>query len=251
MNCPYKGKFKVTSPQGYRTLNGKREYHDGLDLVGLDSKTIYSTVSGVVEVASWENSKNKKQGFGQYVRIKKNNSSDRYYFGHLSEISVKKGQKVECGDVLGIEGNTGYSTGSHCHYCVRGNCLKSQVRNITDISGIPNKKGTYKSETEAVKTDKTITELANEVLNGVWGNGADRKKRLSEAGYDYSKVQAEVNRIAKSKKTTSAKKSDTAIAKEVIKGLWGNGASRKAKLTAAGYNYSKIQELVNEMLGGK
>ncbi len=250
MNCPYKGKFKVTSPQGYRTLGGAREYHDGLDLVGLDSKTIYSTVSGVVEVASWENAKNKKQGFGLYVRIKKNNSSDRYYFGHLSKVSVTKGQKVCVGDVLGVEGNTGYSTGAHCHYCVRGNSSKSQVRNITDISGIPNKKGVYENKTENLKTDKTITELAKEVLNGLWGNGADRKKRLTQAGYDYSKVQAEVNRIASNKKPATAKKSDTVIAKEVVKGLWGNGAERKAKLSAAGYNYSKIQNKVNEMLGG-
>lgn len=209
MNCPYKGKFKVTSPQGYRTLNGRREYHDGLDLVGLDSKTIYSTVSGVVEVASWENSKNKKQGFGQYVRIKKNNSSDRYYFGHLSKISVTKGQKVSVGDVLGVEGNTGYSTGSHCHYCVRGSCSKSKVRNIADLSGIPNKKGTYKNETEKGQIKNTT------------------------------------------KTTTAQKKSNEQIAKEVIKGLWGNGANRKAKLTAAGYNYTKVQSLVNKLLGGK
>ncbi len=250
MNCPYKGRFKVTSPQGYRTLNGKREYHDGLDLVGLDSKIIYSTVSGVVEVATWENSKNKKQGFRLYVRIKKNNSSDRYYFGHLSKVSVTKGQKVSVGDILGIEGNTGYSTGAHCHYCVRGNSSKSQVRNITSISDIPNKIGTYENKAQGTKTDKTINELAKEVLNGLWGNGEERKKRLTQSGYDYSKVQAEVNRIVADKKPNAVKKSDSVIAKEVIKGLWGNGAQRKAKLTASGYNYSKIQNKVNEILGG-
>ena len=38
------------------------------------------------------------------------------------------------------------------------------------------------------------------------------------------------------------------LAKEVIKGLWGNGADRKAKLTAAGYDYSKVQKRVNELL---
>lgn len=209
MNCPYKGKFKVTSPQGYRTLLGKREYHDGLDLVGLENKTIYSTVSGTVEVANYENAKNKKQGFGLYVRIKKNNSSDRYYFAHLSKVYVTKGQKVSAGDALGVEGNTGFSTGAHCHYCVRGNASKSKVRNITEISGIPNKKGIYENK---VKTDK--------------------EKETK-------------------KETTKDKKSDTTIAKEVIKGLWGNGANRKLKLTAAGYNYSKIQSLVNKMLGGK
>ena len=46
--------------------------------------------------------------------------------------------------------------------------------------------------------------------------------------------------------TTAAKKSIDEIAKEVIKGKWGNGAERKQKLTAAGYNYSAVQKRVNE-----
>lgn len=45
------------------------------------------------------------------------------------------------------------------------------------------------------ETKKTIAELAKEVIAGKWGVGADRKKRLTDAGYDYAKVQAEVNRI--------------------------------------------------------
>lgn len=42
---------------------------------------------------------------------------------------------------------------------------------------------------------KTVEELAKEVLDGKWGNGDDRKKRLTEAGYDYNLVQGEVNRL--------------------------------------------------------
>ncbi|MBR4072983.1 MAG: M23 family metallopeptidase [Clostridia bacterium] len=135
MLAPYKGKFKVT--QEFKNT------HDGLDLVGLDSKTVYSTVEGVVEKAGWENALNHKQGFGLYVRIKQNNSVDRYYFGHLSQLKCKKGDKVKVGTPLGVEGNTGYSFGSHCHYCVRGNGSKAEVRDINKISGIPNKRGTY------------------------------------------------------------------------------------------------------------
>ena len=134
MNSPYKGKFKVTQ-------QFKGNIHDGLDLVGLDSKNIYSTVDGVVERAGWENIFNKKQGFGRYVRIKKSNSVDRYYFGHLSALKVKKGQSVKKGDLIGIEGNTGYSFGSHCHYCIRGNASKQLIRDVSEISGIPNKIG--------------------------------------------------------------------------------------------------------------
>ena len=136
MNSPYKSKFKVT--QIY-----KGTLHDGLDLVGIDDKNIYSTINGIVERAGWENPLDKTQGFGLYVRIKEENSSDRYYFGHLSVLKVKIGQSVKKGDLIGIEGTTGKSTGSHCHYCARTDASKLKPLDISKISGIPNKTGTY------------------------------------------------------------------------------------------------------------
>ncbi|MBR7132789.1 MAG: M23 family metallopeptidase [Clostridia bacterium] len=141
MNSPYNGKFRVS-----QIFMGAA--HDGLDLVGEDSKEIYSTVNGVVERAGWENSADKEQGFGLYVRIKQSASADRYYFGHLSKVVVKVGQNVSAGDKIGIEGSTGKTTGSHCHYCVRGNGSKAQIRDINAISGIPNKLGIYNDGAE-------------------------------------------------------------------------------------------------------
>lgn len=237
MNSPYNGKFRVS--QQY-----KGAAHDGLDLVGVDSKEIHSTVNGTVERAGWENALNRKQGFGLYVRIRQDGTTDRYYFGHLSEVRVKVGQEVKIGDVLGVEGNTGYSFGSHCHYCVRGNGSKSQIKDVCAISGIPNKLGTYDdgylAKLQAQK--KTAAELAQEVLDGKWGNGASRKKKLTAAGYDYAAVQAEVNKLV----AKPAKKSNEEIAQEVLAGKWGNGAERKKRLTAAGYNYAAIQKIVNK-----
>lgn len=140
MNSPYKNKFKVT--QEY-----EGSVHDGLDLVGIDDKNIYSTVSGVVERANYENASNKKQGFGLYVRIR-DSKNDCYYFGHLSKCFVKVGQTVTQGDKIGFEGNTGKSTGSHLHYCCRSNASKSKIKNISSLSGIPNKIGIYTSTKE-------------------------------------------------------------------------------------------------------
>ena len=136
MVSPYFGTFRVT--QQYKGLT-----HDGLDIVGVTNKKIHSTINGVVEFAGWENPKNTSQGFGLYVRIKQLNSNDRYYFGHLSKLNVKVGEKVIVGQVIGVEGNTGYSFGSHCHYCCRTNSQKSKHKNISKISGIPNKIGRY------------------------------------------------------------------------------------------------------------
>lgn len=50
------------------------------------------------------------------------------------------------------------------------------------------------------KTDKTVEELAKEVIAGKWGNGHERKERLTAAGYDYNKVQAKVNELMKGSK---------------------------------------------------
>lgn len=132
MNSPYMGDFRVTQ-------KFKGAEHDGLDLVGLDSKEIHATATGEVVYADWENSSNHSQGFGQYVVIL---SDGKYYhYGHLSQILVKVGQKVRCTDVIGIEGSTGNSTGSHCHYCVRTSMSRGTYLNINEISGIPNNEG--------------------------------------------------------------------------------------------------------------
>lgn len=136
MNSPYMGKFQVT--QEFKGAD-----HDGLDLVGLHDKEVHSTVTGTVRYAGWENSKNHAQGFGQYVCVRSDADGYYYYFGHLSELKVKTGDKVKVTDVIGIEGNTGYSFGSHCHYCVRKNYSKGNFLDVCEISGIPNKLGTY------------------------------------------------------------------------------------------------------------
>ena len=104
-----------------------------------------------------------------------------------------------------------------------------------------------KIESKLTPATKTVNELAQEVLQGKWGNGTERKQKLTQAGYDYNKVQAEVNKLV-GKTSTPAKKNNEEIAREVIAGKWGNGAERKQRLTAAGYSYFAIQVLVNKLL---
>lgn len=82
---------------------------------------------------------------------------------------------------------------------------------------------------------KSDTEIALEIVQGKWGNGDDRRKRLENAGYDYNRIQQLINR-------------SYGIAYEVIDGKWGNGWNRKNALEGAGYNYELIQSIVNELL---
>ena len=100
---------------------------------------------------------------------------------------------------------------------------------------------------------KSIATVAQEVIDGKWGSGDTRKKKLKAAGYDYATVQAKVNELLKKKPATkkSSKKSYAQIAKEVIDGKWGNGLKRRSKLKKAGYDYKKVQAEVNKLLRKK
>jgi murein DD-endopeptidase MepM/ murein hydrolase activator NlpD len=150
MNSPYEGKFKVSQQYTLGT-------HDGLDLVGIDSKEIHSCANAEVIHVGWENAANHKQGFGYYVATKddvagKDGVQKIRYYGHLTENSarVKVGDKVKITDVLGIEGYTGYVIpdgpgGAHCHYEIRSAFYKgAKVYDVSSESGIPNvKDGVY------------------------------------------------------------------------------------------------------------
>ena len=90
---------------------------------------------------------------------------------------------------------------------------------------------------------KSVDEIAQEVINGAWGNGQDRKNRIEQAGYDYTAVQNKVNELC-----GTPKKSIDEIARAVIRGEYGNGADRKNRITAEGYDYAAVQARVNDLM---
>lgn len=90
---------------------------------------------------------------------------------------------------------------------------------------------------------KNDEQIADEVIAGQWGNGDDRKNRLSQAGYNYEAIQSIVNA-----KLQPPRKSNDEIAVEVINGAWGNGADRRNRLSQAGYDPDAIQDIVNSRL---
>ena len=140
MNLPYKsGKVTLTSHFGWRTLNGQRDYHKGVDLSGTD-KTLVAPCDGVIGSSTIITDKsNLTWQWGNYIRI---DTSDglKIFMCHMAQRKVKIGQKVKAGDVVGIEGNTGYSFGSHCHFEVRKN---GESVDPTPYLGIPNEWGQY------------------------------------------------------------------------------------------------------------
>lgn len=117
---------------------------------------------------------------------------------------------------------------------ISGNC---------DMNYLYNEDIIKESETDT-SDKKTIDELAEEVIDGKWGDGEDRKTKLEKAGYNYDAVQDRVNEIL-----SRPKKSITEVAKDVINGKYGNGEERKKKLEAEGYDYDQVQAKVNQLLG--
>ena len=229
MNSPYMGRFKISQ-------NYKPGIHNGIDIYGIDSKEIHATVSGIVEIARWENPNNPKQGFGKYVMIRENNSERCFIYGHLSEILVNAGDRVNVSDIIGIEGTTGYSTGNHCHYEVRFGGINGNAMNINQISGIPNDEGGIYDdgyrESNKIK-NKALDDYVIEVFNNVYGTGEVRKQKL---GNIYQKVQNRVNDYIN-------------MANEVMEGKHGNYPERKTNVEVLGYNYELVQRIVNETLG--
>lgn len=144
MNLPYQsGKVTLTSHFGWRTLNGSRDYHKGVDLSGTD-KTLVAPCDGVIGSSTIITDKsNLTWQWGNYIRI---DAADglKIFMCHMAARKVKVGQKVKAGDVVGIEGNTGYSFGSHCHFEVRKN---GESVDPTPYLGIPNEWGQYDIQT--------------------------------------------------------------------------------------------------------
>ncbi|MCG8567444.1 MAG: M23 family metallopeptidase [Desulfobacterales bacterium] len=106
----------ITSRFGYRKspFTGKRDFHSGLDIANRPGTKIVATADGKVTYAA------RKIFIGKLVVLDHGYGKQTKY-GHLKKILVKPGQRIKRGDVIGLLGNTGRSTGPHLHYEVRIN----------------------------------------------------------------------------------------------------------------------------------
>lgn len=169
MNGCFKGKYKVTS--AYKLP--ERPDHKGIDLVGIDDKTVYAPCDGVIGASAIVTTKsNKTWEWGNYVRLDTADGKYSVFMCHLASRAVAKGQKVTKGQKLGVMGSTGKSTGPHTHFEVRKKGTSTAV-NPSNVFGIPNKvtpKGGYyisddKSET-LQKELQTGNDLVWQLMNG-------------------------------------------------------------------------------------
>lgn len=103
---------KITSKFGYRTdpKTGKQNaFHNGIDLAVPLGTEIKSPMPGVVDAIT-------SGGDGGNQIILKHDNGYKTGYAHLSKQLVKKGDKIKQGDIIGLSGNTGKSTGPHLHF---------------------------------------------------------------------------------------------------------------------------------------
>lgn len=117
---------RISSYYGYRThpIFRSRSFHSGIDIAGRNWAPIRASNAGKVIYSGWHGGYGKVViiDHGKYKRSKKyapKNTSTLY--AHLAKTSVKVGQIVKKGTIVGYEGSTGYSTGPHLHFEVRIN----------------------------------------------------------------------------------------------------------------------------------
>lgn len=93
-------------------FSGEGAFHTGIDVSAVPGTPVHATADGVITTEGWSG------GYGKLLVIDHGNGLETYY-AHLSQFLVIPGQEVTRGEVIGLSGGTGRSTGPHVHYEVR------------------------------------------------------------------------------------------------------------------------------------
>ncbi|MBK7883452.1 MAG: M23 family metallopeptidase [Chitinophagaceae bacterium] len=103
----------VSSGFGYRMhpITGKFKFHKGIDIPAVCGTIVLASGSGYIIDAGYD------PIIGNFIKIGHSFKWTSLY-GHLSQINVSKGQKVTAGQMIGLSGTTGRSTGCHLHYAI-------------------------------------------------------------------------------------------------------------------------------------
>ena len=155
MNLPLNN-CEITSEYGIVRKDGK--LHKGIDLISsTGDRTVRAIADGRVSYCGYD-----PKGFGNYVSILHNDLHKSLYC-HLKSYNVTHGQAIKAGEQIGIEGNTGNSTGVHLHLEIRTLPFKPNDHiNVADYLGIENKKGLVKFKVKEDDGMSVIKRLIDE-----------------------------------------------------------------------------------------
>jgi|AACY02.16.fsa_nt_gi Membrane proteins related to metalloendopeptidases len=124
MILPVYNPVRVSSPYGWRTLRGKRQFHDGIDFVSDSGRAEVFAVSDgriVYDQDDYDHElrwRDKHHSAGNMIIQRIVIEGEIYYarYLHLIENRIDKGENVAEGRVLGVYGDVGYSFGAHLHF---------------------------------------------------------------------------------------------------------------------------------------
>ena len=179
-------KCRVLEKGNCEITQGYSDNHNAVDIVGggytLDYVVAHSDGKIVFCQDGLGNMKGStgNQSYGNCVKIDHGNGYCTLYAHMLKGLSVKNGDSVKKGQKLGYMSDSGNAYGGHLHFEVWKNGTRINPTEYLD------------KDLFTEQVNKSTEELANEVIQGLWGNGQERKDRL---GSRYAEVQARVNEI--------------------------------------------------------
>ena len=145
---------RITSPYGVtRTINGKTSTHKGIDFVSDSGDLEVKAIKGGTVRGNFID----PEGFGNYVSIQHRDGT-RALYAHLAGFKRVVGDIVEEGDVIGIEGSTGSSTGVHLHLEIRDTPYMPRNHiNVAEYLGIKNEVGIVRELEKPEKIEEKLT----------------------------------------------------------------------------------------------
>ena len=179
-------KCRVLEKGNCEITQGYSDNHNAVDIVGggytLDYVVAHSDGKIVFCQEGYRNMKGStgNASYGNCVKIDHGNGYCTLYAHMLKGLSVKNGDSVKKGQKLGYMSDSGNAYGKHLHFEVWKNGTRINPTEYLD------------KDLFTEQVNKSTEELANEVIQGLWGNGQERKDRL---GSRYAEVQARVNEI--------------------------------------------------------
>lgn len=111
---PIEGTGSISSRFGWRLGpdHGRGEWHAGLDIAAPTGTPVRAVAAGQIRMAGWQGN------YGQLIKVRHQEASGATFetwYGHLSQIDVHEGDVVAAGQIIGLVGSTGRSTGPHLH----------------------------------------------------------------------------------------------------------------------------------------
>lgn len=179
-------KCRVLEKGNCEITQGYSNNHNAVDIVGAGYTLDYVVAHSDGKIVFCQDGYGNMKGstgnvsYGNCVKIDHGNGYCTLYAHMLKGLSVKNGDSVKKGQKLGYMSDSGNAYGGHLHFEVWKNGTRINPTEYLD------------KDLFTEQVNKSTEELANEVIQGLWGNGQERKDRL---GSRYAEVQSRVNEM--------------------------------------------------------